>query len=640
MNKVININFQGSIIPIEESASELLRNYISSLRQYFAQEEGRDEIISDIESRIAELFLQRLKKGAVCISDTDMKEIMSSIGHPNDLEAAEAELNDKNEPQQKESVHSDNSEKKRLYRASNNQLIGGVSAGLGDYLGIDPSIVRILFVFSLFAGFGLIVYIVLWAVLPQKEIKWHNNHGRRLFRNPDDKKLGGVASGIAAYFEIDVWIPRLIFLLPILLASLSGLNHSIDLHFLHHSNFIFGGFGGSLFVVYFVLWAVLPEANSAAEKLQMRGEKIDLESIKKTVNEEMHHLKERAEQWGKDAGKRATEKAKKMQEEIAQSAQNFTAQTNNMTRRSSTGLGNAIGMLAKIFVFGIAGIVILSLLIAFVSLVGGLITGHQVVNFILVNDLERNLLWASIILFLGVPIIGLLMWLVRVVRGVQSRNKYVSYMFTFLHILGWVSVFALLSFVGNHFNSKSKEISYSTLYKPSQNKLLVMVDEFEDEESIEDWASSNRWPKLNGTEDSVYSSNIKIKVVQSKDSLFHVKVVKMANGQNVQEANLHAQAIQYYTHQQDTILHLDKYIRYSKADKFHLQQAMVIVEMPIGAKITLHPKINDFEWYNVQINTGTGFSIEHHENHDEEWEYGKAYLMEANGLNTKDSTAN
>ena len=61
MKKVININFQGRVIPIEETAYELLKQYIESLRIYFAKEEGRDEIINDIEGRIAELFSERLK---------------------------------------------------------------------------------------------------------------------------------------------------------------------------------------------------------------------------------------------------------------------------------------------------------------------------------------------------------------------------------------------------------------------------------------------------------------------------------------------------------------------------------------------------------------------------------------------------
>ena len=62
MKKIININFHSRVIPIEESAYEILKQYIESLRKYFANEEGRDEIISDIENRFAELFSDRLKK--------------------------------------------------------------------------------------------------------------------------------------------------------------------------------------------------------------------------------------------------------------------------------------------------------------------------------------------------------------------------------------------------------------------------------------------------------------------------------------------------------------------------------------------------------------------------------------------------
>ena len=87
MNKVININFQGRILPIEELAYDLLKQYIDSLRTYFVNEEGCDEIINDIECRIAELCDERLKKGTPCITQEDMNLIISSIGRPADFEA-------------------------------------------------------------------------------------------------------------------------------------------------------------------------------------------------------------------------------------------------------------------------------------------------------------------------------------------------------------------------------------------------------------------------------------------------------------------------------------------------------------------------------------------------------------------------
>src|SRR5215210_840569 len=88
MKKIININFQGRVIPIEETAYDILKQYIESLRGYFANEEGRDEIINDIESRIAELFSARLKT-TNCITDDDVNSVIQSIGRPEDLDQAD-----------------------------------------------------------------------------------------------------------------------------------------------------------------------------------------------------------------------------------------------------------------------------------------------------------------------------------------------------------------------------------------------------------------------------------------------------------------------------------------------------------------------------------------------------------------------
>src|ERR1041385_8939859 len=90
MKKVININFQGRVIPIEESAYEILKQYIESLRQFFANEEGKEEIINDIKVRIGELFSEVLKKGAPCVADADIQNLIYSMGRTEDFEAEEA----------------------------------------------------------------------------------------------------------------------------------------------------------------------------------------------------------------------------------------------------------------------------------------------------------------------------------------------------------------------------------------------------------------------------------------------------------------------------------------------------------------------------------------------------------------------
>src|SRR5438045_7071579 len=106
MKKVININFQGRVVPIEETSYDLLKQYTDSLRIYFANEEGRDEIINDIESRISELFQERIKNGATCITDDDINGIINNIGRPQDLADEDSSSDDKTYA--KESSYSEN----------------------------------------------------------------------------------------------------------------------------------------------------------------------------------------------------------------------------------------------------------------------------------------------------------------------------------------------------------------------------------------------------------------------------------------------------------------------------------------------------------------------------------------------------
>ena len=103
---------------------------------------------------------------------------------------------------------------------------------------------------------------------------------RRLYRNPDDKLLGGVCSGIASYFDVDaVWV-RLAFA------------------------FIFFVFGSG-FLLYILLWIIVPEAKTTAEKLQMRGEPVTISNIEKNVKEEMEQVRKTAGDSGKEVAKKA-----------------------------------------------------------------------------------------------------------------------------------------------------------------------------------------------------------------------------------------------------------------------------------------------------------------------------------------------
>ncbi|HVF80323.1 MAG TPA: PspC domain-containing protein, partial [Flavisolibacter sp.] len=283
MKKIININLYGRVIPIEDAAYDSLQRYIESLRRYFAKEEGRDEIINDIESRISELMNDKIKKGAPCITETDIAEIIGAMGRVEDFEAA-----DRNESMGTSentsgttgasSTYYQQAGKKRftgrLYRDGDDKFLGGVCSGIAAYMNVDPTVVRLIFGIITFGGFGLgiPVYLLLWIVLPVG-----NNGGymgKRFFRNPDDQILGGVCGGLAAYFNKSTATIRLIFAAPLILniviSVLNGIFNFGDFDF-GVVDLAFGSLTSTFIIAYIILWIVLPMARSPYDKMEMRG---------------------------------------------------------------------------------------------------------------------------------------------------------------------------------------------------------------------------------------------------------------------------------------------------------------------------------------------------------------------------------
>jgi len=164
MNKTISINLGGFFFHIDEDAYQKLSRYFDAVKRSLAPD-GRDEIMKDIESRIAELFQERLKNDKQVVGLTEIEEVISIMGQPEDYK-----IDDEKTSYQSSSSSSTNFyyPSKRLYRDKENGMIGGVMAGLGHYLGIDALWLRI-FMVILFFGFGtgLFVYIVLWILVPE-----------------------------------------------------------------------------------------------------------------------------------------------------------------------------------------------------------------------------------------------------------------------------------------------------------------------------------------------------------------------------------------------------------------------------------------------------------------------------------------
>ncbi len=160
MKKVINITIGKTVFLIEEDAYQKLDEYLRGIRDYFKSDEGGEDVVNDIEYSIAEKFISRGMDSTKSIGDKEVKEIIEEMGTVEEL-SGDSELNSS----EKKKVNSEN--EKRLYRDTEDMIIAGVASGIARYFAIDPVIVRIIFVFTIFfGGFGVIAYLVLWAIVP------------------------------------------------------------------------------------------------------------------------------------------------------------------------------------------------------------------------------------------------------------------------------------------------------------------------------------------------------------------------------------------------------------------------------------------------------------------------------------------
>jgi len=170
MNKTIIININSIVFHIEEDAYEVLRSYMIEIKRHFGRTPDSGEILQDIENRIAEMFAERIEVGKKeVISMIDVEEVIAQMGRVSDFEDVDElsdETYDDHQARSKEEKHAPYGHKK-IMRDPDDTIIGGVCSGLGHYLGMDVKWVRVLFVlFFLFGGSGILLYVVLWALMP------------------------------------------------------------------------------------------------------------------------------------------------------------------------------------------------------------------------------------------------------------------------------------------------------------------------------------------------------------------------------------------------------------------------------------------------------------------------------------------
>ncbi|NCU04569.1 MAG: PspC domain-containing protein, partial [Chitinophagaceae bacterium] len=512
---------------------------------------------------------------------------------------------------------------------------GGVCSGLAHYLKIDPTVVRILFALITFGGFGtgVLIYIVLWIILPLKDLK--TNIRKRLFRNPDDKVLGGVAGGLASYFNIPVWVPRVVFCLPLILGIISSIFRNAWFDFDFEPDFVFGGFGGTLFVIYVILWIVLPLASTATEKLQMRGEKIDVNSIKNAVQEELGSggsVREKATQMGEElkegaqrVGATIHEGAQRVSEELGgykSKATPVTPDSSTVVRTTRGGIGHAIGVLFKAFFLFIAGVIAFSLLMALIGVTFAGVAAFPFKGFFLEGTWQHVAAWGTLLLFFAVPVIALLTWVIRKIIGTKSRNPYLGYSFGFLWFVGLICFVVLISSFFNNFRVSAQDQQAVEIAQPVANKMIVKVPSAKVKIYGRGFGIDDVFT-MDG--DSLYINNIRLRIVKSPDSLYHVRYDKRSSGPTKGKALSNAQSIKYNLNFKDSVLSLDKGFTVSEESKFRNQRVVVTIEVPVGKRIFIDRSVDRLEWHNITINGRGG-----------DWEWEDDHRWSSRGWNDTD----
>tara|TARA_R110000796_G_scaffold35017_3_gene90085 strand:- start:52872 stop:54647 length:1776 start_codon:yes stop_codon:yes gene_type:complete len=482
MNKTVNINLANILFHIDENAYNKMRRYLESVKRSFANTPGSDEILADIEARIAELFHEKLANERQVITQKEVDEVIAIMGQPEDYMVDEDIFED--EPK---TARTEPKRVKKLYRDIDTKYVAGVSAGLGHYVGIDPIWIRIL-----------------WIVLTI-------------------------------------------------------------------------GSGGGFILIYALLWILIPEASTTSQKLDMRGEDINISNIERKVKEGFDEVASRVKNVDYEkVGNKVKSSGKTFFDTIGDIVMFFFKVIGKFVGILLILIGGAglVAMLVGVFTVGVFDSVHLGPLNLY-ELVDATDTPFWIVGifaFLLVAIPLFFLLYLGLkILVTNLKSIGAIakftllgLWLISliaiIVLGVQqatSRAYWDSSITENEHVLENPKDTLSINFKSNdlHWNRKKFNIGDMIVsYDDDGNEILA-------------------------------SNDVGFVFKVSNDSLIHVEVKKNANGSDFANARSTAEKINYSYSIQNNNLLLDSFLTTKRENKFNNQEVVVFIYLPKGTII-------------------------------------------------------
>jgi phage shock protein PspC (stress-responsive transcriptional regulator) len=163
MKKTFSVNLGNRVYNIDDDAYLRLKAYLDRIESYFSDDKEREDIISDIETRLSELFSERLNSNRQVITLADVEDSIRIMGDPREIAGEKAQA----EKDPTYIRYEKSTSRRRLFRDDDNRVFGGVCSGLGYYLNMDPVILRVLFVLLfILGGSGFLIYVILWIAVP------------------------------------------------------------------------------------------------------------------------------------------------------------------------------------------------------------------------------------------------------------------------------------------------------------------------------------------------------------------------------------------------------------------------------------------------------------------------------------------
>jgi phage shock protein PspC (stress-responsive transcriptional regulator) len=495
MNKTISINIAGFVFNIEEQAYAKLNLYLDSIKKNFNNEADCDDIMDDIESRIAELFHEKISPNKEVIIESDVEDIIIIMGKPEDY-ISEEQTSEQSAP------NSDN-----------------VNFTMGS-----------------------------------QEGSFQQSASKRLYRDEQGGSLAGICSGLGYFFGLDPVLIRIGFVILTIL-------------------------GGSGILLYIILWVVIPEAKTTAEILEMKGQNVNLGSIKDHVQEFKGAIKDNSK-YAKNNFKKAVHTSVRASSKFAQSLSKIF------------GMAFTLGGIFALFVmfiilFGDSG------LLPFVgteqvenlpTLLGVLYPGESAGTFVLF----------AIIVVALIPIISMIFVGIKLLFGIQGKNKRTAIIVSIIWLLGAGSLILTGIDLGMNFR-EHVEIDYEVpLDMDSTNVLIVDVKRdniFSNHiEYNQIW---NYTELVKVKEDKIFLGYPELRITQKEDSTdFEVLLYKKSNGLTNKDAINKAEKINYNIDVQKNKLSLAPYFIIDKEDKLRNQQTIIEIKIPLGKKIKFGKNID------------------------------------------------